>query len=326
MAAACAPRDKQEAGAAANAFVDDQASPSAPPGANYIDSDANRIRHEAFVRGAALFTLYHELGHFVAKEYNIEDKDDPEGGADDFSGFILTPPAVSNPKREMFDPASADDVPDVLWSIAFLRNLQKRMDRRGDPYDPEHGSPDERMERLLCLVYGADPARWSTQSVFSTYLAETKRESCIDDARENAEFWAGHLVDRLAIDGDRKLYKAVVRFDSAPPELAEYRQWLIDSGLMEEIGEEVGRLLWADSVALYNELGSLARLGAQPRWEINVVGSDCLENGIYQENAMWSPRRRSLILCYGMVKAYFEFATEVLGDMPASTQGAPLGR
>jgi hypothetical protein len=329
--AGCGPRDEfaarpglEEPGLAA--FANDQASPAGQPGAGYIDSDVNRIRHEAFVTGAALFTLYHELGHFVMKEYKVEgeDPDGPEAAADKFSALILTPQAVSNPKREMFDPASASDVPPVLWSIAFLRNLQERMDRRGDPYDHEHGSPNERMARLLCLVYGADPARWSTQSVFTTYLTEDKRTSCIDDARKNGEYWAGHLTDRMAIDGDRKVYQAVVRYDSAPPELAAHRRWLIDSGLMEEIGDEIGRLLWADSVPLFEELGNLGRLNNQPRWEINVVGSDCLENGIYQENAMWSPRRRSLILCYGMVKAYFEFATEVLGDMPASTQTAPL--
>jgi hypothetical protein len=302
----------------------DQTGDTAQAGPGLIVSDANRARLDAFVRGAALFTLYHELGHFVMSEYKVRNPGGNEIAADRFAALVMTPPPVSNPKREMFDPASSADVPPVLWAIAWLRNFQQQAERNGaiDMAD-EHGLPEQRMRQVLCLIYGADPARWSTQSVFTTNLSEEKRQFCLNDTQENAAVWAHYLTDRLADDGDQKVYKAVITYEDAPPELAVYRQWLITSGLLEEIGAEIGRLKWAASVSEYSSLGSLTN---QPLSEINVIGSSCQQGDSYIQNAFWSPSKRSLVLCYGMIKYFDGFATEVLGNMPATTQTTPLGR
>ncbi len=283
----------------------------------FISSEANLTRIDAFVRGAVEFVLYHELAHMLVTDHGIPNPGGRPGGeiaSDRFAAFAMTPsPRPAGAPREMLDPA-AGGAPAVVWAAGLWRQEQRLLDAGGEPYDwaDEHGLPEQRLHQVLCLIYGAEPARWIEQSAFAQAVPEGRREICIAEAADNAAFWRMHVMIHMDASVDAALrYDPVVVYEPAPGTMANLQGWFAATGLLERLAETISSFKAPEGA------GDAGRT-------VTIVGSPCEVNQGYISNAFWDPDARALVMCYPLIADFESLAVGMLGALPRETQENPI--
>lgn len=286
---------------------------AAPEDVPFVETPNNRARVRHLSLSMTQFTLNHELGHMVMREYGLPVLGGQEDAADRFATLLMTPPPrqVAGPP-ETFDPAVEPDVPGILWAVAWWRFDQRSQGPDAVPvYWGPHPLGEQRSYQVLCLVYGADPQRF--EQTASKYLPATRLEECLDEARTNSASWEQVLAGQVMRKGELDArYNPVVRYNDAPEELASARASLMESRSLETFGESLRRLrvrpgLGRPDPALRLQLSELAR-SIQER-SIPVIGDACqTPDGRYAENAFWDGNQRQIVFCYGLQRLFDQWA------------------
>jgi hypothetical protein len=284
------------------------AAPTAP--SESPDQQAARVLQElnrggqatrqAFVTGSLQFTIFHELGHLLVKEYDIPVLAREEDMADTYATFALAP---HGRKEEL-------EAPIRLWLI-----LAQQTGKAPITWWQEHSLDHQRAFQVACLLAGYSSDRFG--SLPAAFGAPPNRiRGCALDSASTAAGWRRTL---LSAEGTMiGLQQAVVTYEPAPPELAESKAWLERSGLLESVALEIRRYkLPAWRVELEKRIQQhRQRTGGRDferlKQYTDVRGARCggvnayyvpppPEGGPFTP-APLTPRRSTLILCYELVQ------------------------
>jgi hypothetical protein len=294
--------------------VETQAStpPAAADPPTLIESRNNLVRVRHMVLSVTLFTLLHELGHMIVSEYDPPVIGTKESGADRFAALAMTPPPrPPGLPREMFDPAIEKDVPGVIWAAWWWHSMHDLRESTGVPpdYADSHGLDEQRSRQVMCLIYGAEPARF--EAAFARFLPAERRQECLSEAADNRAAWRKVLERRLG-DGSWWKYEGRVTYHDAPAPLAAARTLLMDERVLELFAENVNALPVPPRAVPPGNFSVLDRRHSF-RLPIDVVGDACLTaDGHAIQNALWDPDARRITLSYGLVSLFEELARSAI--------------
>ncbi len=127
---------------------------------------------------ASLFFFYHESGHMLIHELNLPVVGKEEDVADQFSAFFL-----------LMNDSSADksDSGEILMSAAKLFALEKNLASEQGLQD-EHALDRQRFYNLVCMLYGAAPAKYSNLVANLNYL-EPRLSRCQAESKSLVTAW-----------------------------------------------------------------------------------------------------------------------------------------
>ncbi len=242
----------------------------APPEAMFKDS----IKLQQFVRGTLRFVLLHETGHGFVDLYGIPVLGREEDAADRFATWWLSPDGQQDGR---------DAIAAVEWWLALSE--QSELTRTQLAWWGEHGIDEQRGYQIICLLYGADPETMGPLAGRHG-LPESRRESCIPEAQQNAASWRAYLGEQgarfpLQLDGfiaPVNLHPVTNPDNEAAAQLV--REW----GLLNELSDLLKQFHFPEGKGL-------VRLHAQ----------EC--GG---PNAYWNPQEQSIVLCYELVNLVAE--------------------
>lgn len=178
------------------------------------------------VADTLLHVIAHEAGHAVLREFDLPLLGPEEDIAEDFATtFIYL------------------TIPDRAAQIIEARARQHRAD--GDTPGPfsEHRADAQRAGRMICLLYGFDPERFSDLADRNSMDADS-RANCADMAPEVLRGWRRTLAS-LWIDPDARVTEVGLRVD---PDL-EARA-LANRPLIETALSMLSRIDWHSRVTL----------------------------------------------------------------------------
>jgi hypothetical protein len=251
------------------------------------------------VTGSLRFAIFHELGHFLIKEYNIPILAREEDMADTYATFALPP----NGRKEELE------APIRFWLINAQRSGKAPIAWWND-----HSLDHQRAFQIACLLAGSSPDRFGQLPAAFGAPAERIR-GCAGESAATGDGWRQTLLPaRGAMIG---LQQAVVTYEPAPAALAESKVWLERSGLLESVASEIRRYkLPAWRVELEQRIQQhLQRTGFRDRERLKqfaeVSAAACgMANAYYaapgSEGGPFTPaplsaRRSKLVLCYELV-------------------------
>jgi hypothetical protein len=290
---------------------DQKDTPSARKEPDFIPSPNNLLRVRHMVLAVANFTLLHELGHMIVNDYSLAKIGEEEDGVDKFATLMMTPsprPAGSPP--DSFDPAVDPDSPGVMWASWWWHEVWTQKQTKGElpDYAARHGLAVQRSRRVMCLVYGSDPARF--ERPFKAFLSEQRRRECIEDARDNRRTWE-KVLGQPELRGSSWKYEGRITYNPAVPVFAAARTLLMESKTLEQFAKDAVNELSVpfDLAPRVSPPPSLGRWGEANRLPIDIVGDSCLrDDGKADINAFWDPSRRQIVLCYGLVRLFEDYS------------------
>ena len=271
-----------------------------------------RPTRQEFATGSLRFVIFHELGHFLIKEYNIPILAREEDMADTYATFTLP---LNGRKEEL-------EAPIRFWLIQAQRTGKAPIAWWND-----HSLDHQRAFQIACLLAGASPDRFG--QLPAAFGAPVQRiRGCAGESAATADGWRQTLFPaRGAIIG---LQQAVVTYGAAPAALAESKGWLERSGILESVALEIRRYkLPAWRVELEQRIQQhLQRTGPRDRERLkqfaDVRAEACGKaNAYYAEPAAaggpftaapLSPRRSTLVLCYELVDDVRKMAEASLAE------------
>ncbi len=136
------------------------------------------------VIGATLFGFYHELGHALIHQLELPAMGREEDSADQIATLLLM--------------EAGDDGVGMALSGAYWFHLQQKAGNQ-TPFWDEHAFDGQRYYNILCLIYGADPAKYAG-FVSSGNLPEARAVRCQEElTKVKSSFtrlMAPHLTNR----------------------------------------------------------------------------------------------------------------------------------
>jgi Putative metallopeptidase len=127
---------------------------------------------------ASVFFFYHETAHMLIDRLNLPVVGKEEDIADQFSGFFL----LSNDSSS--DKAISGE---MILSAARLFALESSTPGHRE-YQGEHGLNQQRFYNLVCLLYGANPAKYG-DLVSKLDYSESRLSRCQSDAVPIMSAW-----------------------------------------------------------------------------------------------------------------------------------------
>jgi hypothetical protein len=167
----------------------------------FWSQQVNRERVEKFVYANAIFTLFHELGHFIFDQYGVPIGGREEDAADRLAVVMMTPPAAAgNPEAESIaSPAATDLVWVAHWWIE--QGKLRPQERQSIPWYDEHGVDERRGYQVLCLLYGSNPARYDLVAR-EFGLPADQRKKCVPESARNQASWNALIGAHVADDAE----------------------------------------------------------------------------------------------------------------------------
>jgi hypothetical protein len=224
-----------------------------------------------FVVGNVLFVATHEMGHAVVLDMNLPTLGGAEQAADDFA--ILT--TLKLGEKDFSDR--------VLIEAAkgWFTNAAGERPTTGTPhYYERHGLNARRAYRMVCLMVGADSARFDALAAETT-LPKDLRRTCGWDYDRTAQSWERALTPfRPAADQPKP--QVDVKYAEATGPLAVHAQIFRNLRFLETIAAfAADRFGWRAPIAM--EMRSCGSVGAA-----------------------WTVTTRTLHICYEMVQDFAE--------------------
>lgn len=232
--------------------------------------------------GNHVFIFLHELGHALVEELDLPIVGQEEDAVDEFATVALIAFArdekTSPEDREAFYGYAGAG---ALAFIELWKVLEREVGGKAAnlPFWDEHALELKRVTNIMCLLYGADPARFKTMADHFT-MPEDRRERCEVDYPKRDRAWTRLLTPHLQpTTGERRPSGTLrVKYGTSNSPGAKQMEASIRQVRMFET--------FADIV---NQLFVLPN-------DITIVSRDCNE-----ANAFWNPNDRTITMCYELM-------------------------
>jgi hypothetical protein len=231
-------------------------------------------RRQALVElvvGNVLFVTTHAMGRALLLDMNVPTLAGAEQAADDFA--ILT--ALKLGETDFSDR--------VLIEAAkgWFANARREKSPKGLPYYDRHDFNLRRAYRIVCLMVGADQARFNALAE-ETMLPSEKRRTCGWDYDKASRSWAGLLApDRT---GQPKT-RIEVEYAAATGQLEVYARMFRDLRFLETIADHsADRFAWRAPIVM----------------EMRSCGA---------ADAAWTGATRTLHICYELAQDFAQLST-----------------
>ncbi len=145
-----------------------------------------RERVVDFVLGNALFTLSHELGHAAVGEFNLPVLGREEDAVDAFATLALLHIGTDFTHGVLVDAARG---------LVLIAEHDARM-RMEPAFYGEHGLNRQRAYKIVCLMFGSDPATFGDLARQAN-LPQERPETCQDDFDQTKTSWLRLLAPHL---------------------------------------------------------------------------------------------------------------------------------
>lgn len=247
--------------------------------ASWIDPEPNATPEQkraaaAYVIGNTLSTMFHEFGHALVSEFDINVLGKEEDAVDSFADVTM----IADEKDPVLD-ALIIDVVRAWFDQGWFENADV-----GDLAD-EHSMNEQRGYATVCRLYGASPERFG-KIADEVKLPEGRRDGCEDDYITAYNSWVTALGDNYLDEGEEAKNKITITWDPPSEELEPIAEMLKSSYLIDAVVEQ---------------MQGTFRLPHPITVQVSVCGED---------NAYWSPGERTLTLCYEIAEGYRQSAIE----------------
>jgi Putative metallopeptidase len=204
----------------------------AAPSASAQAFDTSNEEQDAYVQGNLLFLAYHEVGHLVLDSLlEIDQRDDrlsAEETADDIATWLMLP-----------DPDEPDQDVEILAAmLGWLDSADEQDEVEANPHYPDDA---ERAARIACYLYGSNPSRYRVLArAFRNSIASVNCEEEHAALHADLEDWFHeYLVPPALPDGGR----IQVSYQASPPALDAARRYLIDTGVLEHVADDINEFI-----------------------------------------------------------------------------------
>jgi putative metallopeptidase DUF4344 len=243
---------------------------AADPRLSRVPPDRQQALAE-FVVGNLLFVAARELGNAVVSEIGLPLVGGAEQAFDDFavlSALTLGEKGFSD--RILIEGAKG-------W---FTRARREKLAKGASAYYDRHEFNARRAYRIVCLMFGADAARFKALPE-ETALPEARRRACGWDYDQVSRSWDVALMPHRPA-ADQTQARIEVSYAVAAGDIAVYAQMLRNLRFLETVAEfAADRLAWRAPI----------------RMELRSCG---------EADATWTAATRTLHLCYEMAQDFAE--------------------
>jgi Putative metallopeptidase len=238
-----------------------------------------------FVVGNILFVAAHELGHALLAEMKLPALVGEGQAADDFA--VLT--ALKHGERDFSDRILIEAAKG--WFVSGRRGTR---DGAAAAYYARHGLDERRGYRIVCLLVGADPARFKALAE-ETQLPADRRRRCGWDYDRVTRAWERALAPHRRA-ADQPKARIDVIYGDATGRLAVYAQTFRNLRFLETIADlAADRFAWPAPLVL----------------EMRTCG---------EANARWTLATRRLHICYELARDFAELYRGFADDRKREAQ------
>lgn len=223
-----------------------------------------------YVIGNVVNTLFHEFGHAMVSEFEINVLGREEDAVDSFADVTM----IADEQDPVLDAMMIDVVRSWFDSGKFNADQGYLPD-----YADEHAVDEQRGYETVCILFGASPERFG-KIADEVKLPPERREGCPYEYEKAYNSWLTALGDNYLDDKEPPSTRITVTWGEPPPELKPIADMLKASHVVEAVAEQI-----ANTFRLPNPI------------TLSVEKCD-------EENAFWSPESRTLTLCYEIAEGY----------------------
>jgi hypothetical protein len=233
---------------------------------------------DQWVIGNLVFLAYHEVGHLLLDQIVQADQRgnrlQAEQSADDIATWLISP-----------DPAEEIESSEAVAAIGGWLEMADAGDDVGAVHLPDVDVyPDAvtRASRIACLLLGSDD---SEPNAFAPLEAVAALRFEVADCRQtylSLDEGMEELFGDTDDIGDQPVARVRVQYDSVGPALAEAREFLIDSSVLDALRED-----------LVEYIGLPV--------DVLLRGAPC---GRESPGFVYNPSRREIVACYEEVDWY----------------------
>jgi len=222
-----------------------------------------------FVVGNLLFVTMRELGHAVVSEISLPLPGGAEQAYDDLGGLAL----LKLGEKDFSDRVLIEGAKG--W---FIRARREKVARSAPDYYHRHDFDPRRAYRIVCLMFGADAARFKSLPGETALPAERMRGCGWDYDRLSRSWDVALTPHRPAADQPKA--RVDLSYGAAPGDLDLYAQVLRNLRFLETMAEfAADRLAWRAPMLI-----ELRRCG--------------------KANVAWDAPTRTLYVCYEMARDF----------------------
>lgn len=250
--------------------VMDQAVPA------WVEPDGSKQKPEEvraaveYVIGNVVNTLFHEFGHAMVSEFQINVLGKEEDAVDSFADVTM----IADEKDPVLDTMMIDVVRAWFDSGKFNSDQGYLPD-----YADEHSVDEQRGYETVCILVGASEERFG-KIADEVQLPPERREGCADEYVRAYNSWVTALGDNYLDENEEPKNHITVKWEEPTPELKPVADLLKASHVIEAVAEQIEYTFRLPNPA-------------------TLAVSVCQE-----DNAFWSPEDRTLTLCYEIVEGY----------------------
>ncbi len=235
------------------------------------DPDEAALEDE-WVIGNLVFLAYHEVGHLLLDQIVQADQRnnrfEAEQSADDIATWLISP-----------DPGEEIENSEAVAAIGGWLEMADTGDDAGATHLPDvEVYPDAvtRASRIACLLLGSDD---SDPNAFEDLEPVAALRFAVTDCRETYLALDEAMEELFAYSDavrDNPVARVRVRHDPAGPDLAEARDFLVESGVLDMLRDD-----------LVNYIGLPV--------DVTLRGAAC---GRGSPGFVYNPSRREIVACY----------------------------
>lgn len=152
----------------------------------FTDEDTSKKEYREEIAFAALFTLFHEIGHALVDILELPITGREEDAVDNFAAVML----IENGEEGI--EATVTGI--IQFEIDAEEETEDVEDIEDVDFGGEHSLNIQRFYNLSCFVYGSDPDKFD-YFLEEDYLPEDRAEVCEDEYEQKVRSWNILLED-----------------------------------------------------------------------------------------------------------------------------------
>lgn len=191
-------------------------------------SEEEQVSAMDFAMHDAAYSVYHEVGHLLAREFDLPVLGKQEDAADSLAVLMM----LNDPEDQEESNIALVDAADGWWASAINSEAIAAEDYAFDV----HSLDIQRAFAMVCLMVGKDP-EWFSDAADGYGLEAEQRERCGWDYEDTERSWTKLLEPYLRTEGDDGAAIEVVYEDSG--DYAIYEEELKSRQILEKAAELV---------------------------------------------------------------------------------------